>query len=198
MSNTDPRVDIYINKAAPFAQPILRHIRRLVHKACPEVEEIIKSGYPSFDYKGAMISTFANKNYCTLYIEKSALIKGLEDSNPGDETTGQFGQITSISDLPEDDILLGYFREAKRLNDENIKAPQKHKEQTVKELETPACLLEALKEDPLASETWDHFSYSHRKEYINWINESKNESTRKKRLDTTLEWLAEGKTKHSK
>lgn len=194
MSTSDPRIDNYINKAAPFAQPILRHIRRLVHKACPEVEETVKWGFPHFDYKGVMISMASFKAHCTLNIWKAILIPGIAPVNETDSAMGQFGRVTAISDLPDDETLLGYFREAKRLNDENIKVPQKPKETSVKELVVPECLLEALKENPLAAETWDKFAYSHRKEYVNWINEAKTEATREKRLATTIEWLAEGKT----
>lgn len=191
---TDPRIDNYINKAAPFAQPILRHIRRLVHKACPEVEETVKWGFPHFDYKGVMISTAAFKAHCTLNLWKASLIPGIAPEAEGDSAMGQFGRITSISDLPDDETLLGYFREARRLNDENIKVPQKPKDNNHKELIIPEILLEALKENPLAAETWDKFAYSHRKEYVNWIVEAKTEATRNKRLSTTIEWLAEGKT----
>jgi uncharacterized protein YdeI (YjbR/CyaY-like superfamily) len=194
MSSSDPRIDTYINKAAPFAQPILRHIRRLVHKACPEVEETLKWGFPNFDYKGVMISTAAFKAHCTLNIWKAQLIPGIAQVNEEDSAMGQFGRITSISDLPDDETLLGFFREAKRLNDENIKVPQKPKNQNSKELIVPECLIEALEENPLAAETWDKFSYSHRKEYVTWITEAKTEATKIKRLATTIEWLADGKT----
>lgn len=194
MSSPDPRIDAYINKSAPFAQPVLRHIRRLVHKACPEVEETVKWGFPHFDYKGVMISMAAFKAHCTLNVWKAALIPGIAPVEEGDSAMGQFGRITNVSDLPDDETLLGYFREAKRLNDENIKLPQKPKESAPKELVVPECLVEALKENPLAAETWDKFAYSHRKEYVNWINEAKTEATRDKRLATTIEWLAEGKT----
>jgi len=194
MSNPDPRIDVYINKAAPFAQPILRHIRRLVHKACPEVEENLKGGIPYFDYKGTIVSLAAFKSHCILNIWKGPLIKGLENIGEADDTTGQFGQITSIEDLPDGETLLGYFREAKRLNDENIKVPQKSKEQAVKELIVPECLLDALKENPLAAEFWDKFAYSQRKEYVNWITEAKNDAARNKRLAKAIEMLAEGNT----
>lgn len=194
MSTPDPRIDTYINKSAPFAQPIMRHIRRLVHKACPEVEETIKWGFPHFDYKGVMISMASFKEHCTLNFWKAGLIDGIAQQSEEDSAMGQFGRITSISDLPGDEILLGYMREAKRLNDENIKLPQKPKDQTVKELIVPECLVEALKENPLAGETWDKFAFSHRKEYVNWITEARTDATRDKRLATAIEWLAEGKT----
>jgi uncharacterized protein YdeI (YjbR/CyaY-like superfamily) len=168
----------------------------LVHKACPEVEETLKWGFPHFDYKGVMISMAAFKAHCTLNFWKATLIPGLQGSEPGGEENamGQFGRITSVSDLPDDETLLSYIREARRLNEENIKVPQKPKEQAVKELVVPECLLEALRDNPLAAETWDKFAYSHRKEYVNWITEAKTETTRDKRLATTIEWLAEGKT----
>jgi uncharacterized protein YdeI (YjbR/CyaY-like superfamily) len=190
---TDPRIDAYINKAAPFAQPVLRHIRRLVHKACPEVEETVKWGFPHFDYKGVMISMAAFKEHCTLNFWKARLIPAIAPVSEEDSAMGQFGRITSITDLPDDNTLLGYITEAKVLNDNNIRLPQKPKEATVKELIVPDDLAAALIDNPLAAETWEKFSYSHRKEYVNWINEAKNASTRTNRLATTIEWLEEGK-----
>ncbi|MFA6127214.1 MAG: YdeI/OmpD-associated family protein [Bacteroidales bacterium] len=198
MSAPDPRIDTYINKAAPFAQPVLRHIRRLVHKACPEVEETIKWGFPHFDYKGVMISMASFKAHCTLNFWKAGLIDGIRQVNEEDSAMGQFGRITSINDLPDDETLLGYMREAKRLNDEGIKLPQKPKEQSVKELTIPDCLVEALKENPLAADTWDKFAYSHKKEYVSWINDAKTEATRANRLATAIEWMAEGKPQNWK
>ena len=39
MGKKDPRVDVYIAKSADFARPILKHIRKVVHAGCPDVEE---------------------------------------------------------------------------------------------------------------------------------------------------------------
>lgn len=39
MTPFDPRIDAYIQEAAAFAQPILRHLRAVVHEACPDVED---------------------------------------------------------------------------------------------------------------------------------------------------------------
>jgi hypothetical protein len=52
MPKKDPRVDAYIARAQPFAQPILIHIRKVVHAAVPEVQETMKWSSPHFDYKG--------------------------------------------------------------------------------------------------------------------------------------------------
>ena len=61
MPTTDPRIDAYIRKAAPFARPILNYLREVVHDACPEVEETMKWSFPHFDYKGMLCSMAAFK-----------------------------------------------------------------------------------------------------------------------------------------
>ena len=48
MPKKDPRIDTHIKNAAPFAKPILNHLRRIIHKSCPEVEETLKWGQPSY------------------------------------------------------------------------------------------------------------------------------------------------------
>jgi len=66
MPATGPRIDAYIKKSAPFAQPILKHLRALVHKACPQATETIKWGFPHFEYKGVLCSMAGFKQYCSV------------------------------------------------------------------------------------------------------------------------------------
>jgi uncharacterized protein YdeI (YjbR/CyaY-like superfamily) len=56
----------------------------------------------------------------------------------------------------------------------------------------------SLKKDKKALDTFESFSYSHRKEYVEWITEAKTEATRMKRLKTAIEWLGEGKSRNWK
>ena len=63
MATFDKRVDAYIAKAAPFAQPILEHLRDLVHRACPDVEETMKWSFPHFEYKGLLCSMASFKQH---------------------------------------------------------------------------------------------------------------------------------------
>ena len=129
MVKKNPSFDAYIKAAAPFAQPILKHLRELVHKACPEVEETIKWGFPHFDYKGIMCSMAAFKNHCAFGFWKSALMsdreKIMEVKDRG--AMGNFQKITSLSDLPSDKILIAYIKEAKKLNEDDIKLPARKK-----------------------------------------------------------------------
>ncbi|MBA2563407.1 MAG: DUF1801 domain-containing protein, partial [Chitinophagaceae bacterium] len=112
MSTTDPRIDAYINKAAPFAQPILHHIRQLVHKACPQVEETIKWSFPHFDYKGMLCNMAAMKQHCSFGFWKASLMADPEKllNKIGNTGMGSFGKITSLNDLPSDKILVSYIK----------------------------------------------------------------------------------------
>ena len=73
MATTDKRVEAYIAKAAPFAQPILRELRAIVHEGCPDVVETIKWGFPNFDYKGILCNMAAFKQHCSFGFWKSSL-----------------------------------------------------------------------------------------------------------------------------
>ena len=56
----------------------------------------------------------------------------------------------------------------------------------------------ALKKHAKARAAFDAFSPSHRREYVEWIDEAKRAPTRETRIATALEWLAEGKSRNWK
>jgi len=200
MATKDPRIDAYIAKSADFAKPILSHIRELVHQGCPESEETLKWSMPFFTYKGMLCHMAAFKSHCSLGFWKSNLVMGNENSSSNDEKDGmgQFGRIGSLKDLPSDKKMLAYVKEAKRLNDEGIQKPSKPKPKGPRELAIPAELSAALKKNKKASAAFEGFSYSHKKEYVDWITEAKRDETKSQRLATTIAWLAEGKSRHWK
>ena len=111
---------------------------------------------------------------------------------------GQFGKITNLSELPADKVMLGWIKEAVRLNDEGIKVPSRARPKEKKPLIVPDYFRAALKKNKKALETFDNFSYSHKKEYLEWITEAKGEDTRKRRLDTAVEWMSQGKARNWK
>ena len=200
MTTKDPRIDAYIGDSADFAKPILHHIRRLVHAACPDVEEAIKWGFPHFIYHGILCNMAAFKQHCAFGFWKRAMIFG-ENKPAGkakDDAMGNFGRLTSISDLPPEKALLSYIREAVRLNETGIKAPAKAKPSERKGLRVPLDLVSALKKNKKASAAFEKFSYSHRKEYVEWITGAKRIETRQKRVKTAVEWMAGGKSRNWK
>jgi len=190
----DLRVDAYIAKAGDFAKPILTHLRKLVHKACPEVEETIKWGFPFFLHKGMLCSMAAFKAHCAFGFWQRKLVMDGDEQERG---MGQFGEIKSLADLPSDKVLLGYIEKAARLNENGIK-PVRVKPSPKKKLKVPEYLVKALKGNSKAQATWDGLSYSHRKEYIEWLAEAKRNETRARRLETTLQWLSQGKARNWK
>ncbi|HEX6915679.1 MAG TPA: YdeI/OmpD-associated family protein [Chitinophagaceae bacterium] len=202
MPQKDKRIDEYIKKAQPFAQPIMRHLRELIHEAVPEVTETIKWGMPYFDYKGLLCSFASFKQHAVFGFWKGPLIsdpKGYlqERSAKGGEAMGHLGRITSLSDLPPDKVLIGFIRQAKKLNDEGAKVPDAAKK--IKPVvPVPDYFTNALKRNRKAKSAFDTFSPSHQREYVEWITEAKTEATREKRLDQALEMLCEGKKRNWK
>jgi uncharacterized protein YdeI (YjbR/CyaY-like superfamily) len=195
MPQTDPRVDAYIDKAQPFAKPILQHLRKLVHEACPDVKETLKWSMPSFEYKGLLCGFAAFKQHATFGFWKHSLLN-LEKQYEN-TAMGSFGRLESRKDLPSDAKIKKLIKDAMRLNDEGITVKRKPPA-TNKELVVPAILLEALARNEKASETFNKFPYSCKKEYVQWIDEAKTDATRDKRLVKTLEWLSEGKRRNWK
>jgi len=197
MPKTDPRIDSYIEKSAEFAQPVLIHLRKLVHSACPDVTETVKWSMPSFEYRGILCGFAAFKKHCTFGFWKQSLME--TDAFPKNKTAmGSFGRITSLKDLPSDKVMIGLIHQAMDLNEKGVKVPKKKPPGTNKELVVPDDLKKALSKNKKAQAQFDRFSYSHRKEYVEWITEAKTEPTRLKRLATTIEWLAEGRSRNWK
>ncbi|MBL0883796.1 MAG: YdeI/OmpD-associated family protein [Chitinophagaceae bacterium] len=199
MNKQDPRIDAYIAKAAPFAQAILQHIRKLVHKACPDITETMKWSFPHFEYKGVVCSMAAFKQHCAFGFWKASIMKDpnkiMQIKDRG--AMGHFDRITTVKDLPADKIMIAYIKEAVQLNEKGIKLPAKTKT-TQKEIVVPSAIIAALKKNTKAKKVFEAFSPSHQKEYIEWITEAKTEPTRIKRLNTMLEWLEEGKDRNWK
>ena len=169
MPKKDPRVDAYIAKSADFAKPILNHLRKLVHKASPNVEETLKWNMPAFLHKGILCGMAAFKAHCTFGAWKHSLIKTqLTADDKSDEAMGGLGRITSKADLPPDNVLLAYLSEAVRLNDDGIQR-KRPKPRAKKTLIVPPDFAAAMKKNRRALETFEGFSYSHKKEYVEWI-----------------------------
>jgi len=197
MSRKDPRIDTYIAAAGDFARPILKHLRQLVHAGCPEVEETLKWNFPSFGHHGILCGMAAFKQHCTFGFWRSDLVpdRGGDRSN---EAMGQFGRITSLADLPPDKTLIAWVKKAAELNASGTPKPVRERSKPRQPLPTPHDLAAALKTNTKARVTFENFSPSHKREYVEWITEAKKEDTRQRRLQTAIEWLSEGKARNWK
>ena len=195
MPNRDPRVDAYIAKSAPFARPILEHIRDVVHAACPDAEETIKWGFPHFGYNGMLCSMASFKEHCAFGFWQARLVLG--ESASDEQAMGSFGRLTSVKDLPPRRELVGYVRKAMKLNEAGVKrTPAKAKPKPP--FSVPDDLAAALEKNRKAAAAWEKFPPSHRREYVEWITDAKQPATRERRLATTVEWVSEGKGRNWK
>ena len=194
--SSDPRIDAYIARQADFARPVLRHLRAAVHAACPEAEETLKWSMPHFLYKGQMlVGMAAFKAHATFGFWRAKEVLG--ETGAEREAMGQFGRLTSVADLPPDEILQGLIREAMALTDSGSR-PARSKAAPKPEPETPPELHAALAANPAARATFDGFPPSCRREYVEWVAEAKRPETRDKRIAQAVEWMAAGKRRNWK
>ena len=192
-------VDRYIADAEPFARPILEHIRSLVHAAAPGVTEALKWRMPFFLLNGKPLCHLAAfSRHCGFGFWGEPMRAYLAAEGVGsDEGMGSFGRITSLKDLPSDAKLRAYIRHAIELRAAPSAKPKRAAAATRPPLVIPPVLKNALAANRAARDAFNDMSYTHRKEYAEWIQEAKRESTRETRLAKALTLLRQGKSLNS-
>lgn len=183
----DPRVTAYLDKALPFAQPILGHVRGLVQGALPAVSETVKWGMPFFQLGGrdvAMMAAF--KAHVGLGIFDGTVM-GTGDG------MGQFGKLSSVSDLPADALLLERLQTAAALAEAGRPARQRPPAAPKGEAEVPDDLATALAAVPAADAAFARFPPGARRDYVEWVLGAKQPATRARRIETTVAQAADGK-----
>ena len=188
----DQRVDDYIAGKADFAKPILEELRRRVHAACPEAEETLKWGAPTFMYNGSILGNMAAfKAHAVFGFWQGKEVTG----GSGEGAMGSFGRLTSIGDLPPEAEFGNLVAKAKALIDSGGKRPRPVKHPKA-EIPVPDDLRQALDANPAAAATFEGFSPACRREYLEWITEAKRPETRAKRLAEATQWMSEGKKRN--
>lgn len=204
-SQINPKVDAYIEKSQPFAQPILTHLRKLMHKGCPDMEEAIKWSHPFFLYRDIIVAHMAAfKEHCAFGFwgeEIGAVLREAGQVRNG--SMGTLGRITSVKDLPAEKVMLGWVREAAAFIDSGRHTSPITARRKVVKAPKPAPTASpefaaALKKNKKAATVFEAFSPSCKREYVDWIAEARREETRDKRIAQAVEWIAEGKQRNWK
>lgn len=199
MGERTPEIDGYIAAAPEYARPILAKIREAFHAGCPEIEERLKWGVPSFEYKGLLGGMAAFKKHVTFGFWKSRLMEDFRRVSSREPRASMFGaRVESLADLPAKKVLVTYVKEAKRLNDEGVKEPKLARSKGTIRVVVPADLKQALAANKKAQATFTGFPPSARRDYVEWLTEAKRDDTRAKRMRTAVEWLAQGKRRNWK
>jgi hypothetical protein len=199
MPTRDPRIDAYVAKAAPFARPVLTHLRKVIHAAVPDVEETIKWGMPHFLHGGILCGFAAFKAHCAFHVRGADDLLGEAAS---DDAMGQFGRIAAVSDLPPRATLAKVLKAAAARIDAKQKgkarAPRVARKAPRPEAKAPPDLAAALKGNAKARATFEAFTPSKRRDYVEWILEAKRADTRAGRIESAIAWMAEGKSRNWK
>lgn len=197
--NFDPRVDAYINKSAVFAQPLLTHLRELVHKVLPDIEEDIKWSMPFFTYHGQMFGNVAAfKAHCSFGLFGAAIRDVLKRDGFESDGMASLGKITSAQDLPSDKVLTGYIKQAAAFIDAGSKTMTRSRKAAKPAPQVPIELAAALHKNKAAQKVFQNLSPSCQREYTDWIAEAKRPETKEKRVAQAVEWIAEGKQRNWK
>lgn len=192
-------IDGYIAKAQPFAVSILERLRTLVMAACPEAEQTLKWGMPTFVYKEKILCNMAAfKAHATFGFWHGVLVTGGTGSRMS--AMGEIGKITSPDQLPDQATMSAWVANAKRLIDDGVKPP--HVEGRGKHPKPEMAMVPAfgyaLDGNAKAKATYDAFPLSYRREYLEWIADAKRDETRDRRIAQAIEWMAEGKKRNWK
>jgi uncharacterized protein YdeI (YjbR/CyaY-like superfamily) len=199
------KVDAYIAKVQPFAQPIMAHLRELVHKGCTGVEETIKWSRPFFQYRGAILCNMsAFKQHCSFGFWGQEIGAVLREAHVlRKDGMGSLGRITSVKDLPPDKRMIDWIRQAAAFVETgNYTSPIAARRKVVKAkkptVKMTTGFASGLRKNKKAAAAFAVFSPSSKREYVEWIAEAKRPETRDKRIATAIAWIAEGKQRNWK
>lgn len=196
-TSMNPDVDRYIEQAAPFARPVLLHLRQLVHQTLPEISEQIKWGMPFFCLQHNLCFMAAFKAHCGFGFWRADALGLPVPAAGGTAGMGQFGKICSVSDLPADVDLQVLLRQAAGLAASPAAAlPRQKKPQLA--LPLPAPVAAALQQNATASVFFQQMTIAQQNDYIEWFLQAKTAGTQQKRLETIVLWLSEHKTRNWK
>jgi uncharacterized protein YdeI (YjbR/CyaY-like superfamily) len=188
----EPRIDAYIARAKPFARPILEKVRERVHAVVPDIEEAMKWGHPTYCRGGKiLLGTAAFKEHAAVNFWRGQELGLAREEG----AMGQLGKLKNVADLPPNlDELIAKAEELAQ----SAPAPRKAKHAPKPVPQLHPDFAKALAKAPKAKAVLDSFPPSAQRDYLEWISEAKQESTRAKRIATAVEWLTEGRRRHWK
>jgi len=210
----DPRVDAYIARAAPFAQPILVHLRESFERASDGLVEQLKWGHPSYCRHGIVCGFAAFKAHVSWGFWLHRQLTDPQGLLRPEGNEGMGGaRVTSIADLPPQRAINAWMKEALALDLARAEAARERRRsgkaadggaarrrRAARPVVVPPELARALAQraHAAARKTFAALAPSQQRDYADWIAEARRDETRARRLATTLEWLAEGKPRHWK
>jgi uncharacterized protein YdeI (YjbR/CyaY-like superfamily) len=186
-------IDHGISELEPFAQKICKKLRKLILSADTELIEDWKWG-PNYYLNGMVCGFWGFKKHASLVFFQGSLLKDQKKvllSNPGNVHNRHI-KYTDVNQIDEE-LVLAYLFEAIDNNRKGLKVVET-KDKTIA---TPVDMEKAFKKTKVLA-YFDSLAFSHRKEYIQWIESAKKEETRIKRIEQAVEKLQHKQMMHDK
>jgi uncharacterized protein YdeI (YjbR/CyaY-like superfamily) len=186
----DPAVAAYIARQAAFAQPFLVGFRAAVHAVLPGALESIKWSAPCWEQDGLLVGIAAFKAHVRIRFFREQELSDVD----GGRFASLLGKLQRLEDgdtLPAPRTLKPLLVRAAALNTEARPAPRPSREKAP--VVTPEDLAAALGRTRGLLARFEAQSPSHRREYVEWIDEARKPETRARRIAQAAEWIAEGK-----
>ena len=179
-------IDKGISELEPFAQVICKHLRKLILSTDPELIEDWKWG-PNYYLNGMVCGFWGFKKHVSFVFFQGSLLKDkkkilLENSGNVHNRHIKFTDVSQIND----DVILEYVFEAIDNNRKGLKILET-KDKTI---DIPDDVAKLFKKAKVLS-YFESLAFSHRKEYIQWIESAKKEETKTKRIQQAIEKLAD-------
>jgi hypothetical protein len=193
------QINQYIAEQPEWQRKLLVRLRQLIHSTDADVEETWKWNSPHFDHQGIMIGLQAFKEHVAVWFHKGALVKDpkkLFEALPKGEEKGMRSYKLYEDDKLNEAAFIDLVKQAVALNAKGTKLTDAKPAR--KALVVPEDLEQVLHKDPTAWANWEAFPYSHKKDYIEWVTDAKQEETRKRRIAQALEKIREGESKEEK
>ena len=191
--NASKLIDEAFDKFTGFQKEYCVHLRKLIHKAMPDVKEDWKWG-PNFNVNGMVCGVWGFKDHVKLVFFKGSAMKDkYKLFNQGKENEGNRSINFTSTDKIDDKKIIEYLKEAAEINRKGIKLAKKE----IKVI-MPAILVKALNRDKASKTYFESLAPSHRRDYADYISQAKQEETQLRRLDKVMEMLADKRTLNDK
>lgn len=187
--NAEWKIDGYIDEVRPFAQPILRILRELIHEAHPEIEEDWKWGGPAYSLNGLVCMTWAFQRHASITFYYGSEIddwaKVFENREGVEVAFNRRIKFTEASQI-QTDVILDYVAQAAAINESGRK-PRQEARKTAIVVRVPPFVKDGFKGEPKAYAFFEGLSPSARRDFCRWIMDAKQEATRIRRREKLIE-----------
>jgi len=185
------KITDYINNVDGEFHDMLIKLREIIMSSNLGIVEDWKWGAPNFYYKGMVCWLALFKKHVGINFFKGSLITDKYNlfEKQYENRINRMIKYTALSEVEEEQLKY-YLLEAVEINQQGKKPTPKRTT-----VDMPENFQNALNGNPKAQIFFDSLAPSYKKEYIQWIATAKQKATRVKRLNTSIEWLSEGKKK---